>query len=196
MTDTQKLREYACGGSEFNKTILEAADELDRLRTIADADKASADPCIGCQYEKEEPNFKLCVDCELSDYSLRSPITGPIWKREPLIGRCRRCGFEEIQPQADACKVPPGYVLAPVESLQKWRNAFAEELSAWDIDPPLHHVQTSHDEISAMLSAAPTQERTDISHQGAHMAHCFQGEYQGSCKYGDGDACPAAPTQE
>jgi hypothetical protein len=27
-------------------------------------------------------------------------------------------------------------------------------------------------------------------HPGVHMSHCFQGEYEGSCKYGDDD-CPA-----
>jgi hypothetical protein len=26
-----------------------------------------------------------------------------------------------------------------------------------------------------------------------HEAHCFQGDYAGGCKYGDGYACPAAP---
>ena len=28
----------------------------------------------------------------------------------------------------------------------------AEELSAWDIDPPLHHVKTAHDACVAWLS--------------------------------------------
>jgi len=36
------------------------------------------------------------------------------------------------------------------------RAAFAEELSAWDIDPPLHHVKASHDEIAGLLAASPT----------------------------------------
>ena len=26
---------------------------------------------------------------------------------------------------------------------------------------------------------------------GVHMSHCNQGEYEGSCKYGDFDDCPA-----
>lgn len=51
--------------------------------------------------------------------------------------------------------VPDGYALVPVDAMKRWRDAFAEELSAWDIAPPLHHVQTSHDEIEVMLSAAP-----------------------------------------
>lgn len=33
-------------------------------------------------------------------------------------------------------------------------------------------------------------ERSDI---GAHMSHCYQGEYETSCKYGDGNDCPAKP---
>jgi hypothetical protein len=32
-----------------------------------------------------------------------------------------------------------------LEALEKSQSALAEELSAWDIDPPLHHVQESHD---------------------------------------------------
>jgi len=32
-----------------------------------------------------------------------------------------------------------------LEALEKCKAALAEELSAWDIDPPLHHVQESHD---------------------------------------------------
>lgn len=32
-----------------------------------------------------------------------------------------------------------------LKALEKSQSALAEELSAWDIDPPLHHVQESHD---------------------------------------------------
>lgn len=59
-----------------------------------------------------------------------------------------------------AQRVPDGWKLVRVDALLRWKAAFAEELSAWDIDPPLHHVQTSHDEIDSVLSApqpAPTQ---------------------------------------
>ena len=33
------------------------------------------------------------------------------------------------------------------------RAALAEELSAWDIDPPLHHVKQAHDKCVAWLAA-------------------------------------------
>lgn len=62
------------------------------------------------------------------------------------------------QAQQPAAAVPEGYALVPVASLESWRDAFAEELGAWDIDPPLHHVKTSHDEIEAMLAAAERRE--------------------------------------
>ena len=61
----------------------------------------------------------------------------------------------EAPAQADRQRVPDGWKLVPVEALVRWRDAFAEELAAYDIDPPIHHVLTSHDEIAAMLSAAP-----------------------------------------
>ena len=58
---------------------------------------------------------------------------------------------------AGAAPVPTGWQIVPVEALTRWRDAFSEELSAWDIDPPLHHMQTSHDEISAILAASPKE---------------------------------------
>ena len=58
-------------------------------------------------------------------------------------------------PTAAQPAVPEGWKLVPVAALKRWRDAFAEELGAWDIDPPIHHVKTSCDEIEAMLAAAP-----------------------------------------
>lgn len=55
----------------------------------------------------------------------------------------------------EAAIVPPGYVVVPVQSLRRWRDAFAEELAGYDIDPPIHHVKTSHDEINTVIEAAP-----------------------------------------
>lgn len=62
-----------------------------------------------------------------------------------------------------AARVPDGCVAVPVGSLVKWKAAFAEELSAWDIDPPIHHIKESHDEIESLLSAAPAQPEQSIS---------------------------------
>lgn len=50
-----------------------------------------------------------------------------------------------------------GFVPVRRDALERWRDAFAEELSAYDLDPPLHHVNTSHDEIDAALRAALEQ---------------------------------------
>ncbi|WP_019573397.1 hypothetical protein [Curvibacter lanceolatus] len=35
--------------------------------------------------------------------------------------------------------------------VEQCRDALAEELAAWDIDPPLHHVLTSHDACVSWL---------------------------------------------
>ena len=59
------------------------------------------------------------------------------------------------------------YKLVPVESLIQWREAFAEELSAYDIDPPIHHVKASYDEISSMLDAAPEVQTEPVAYM-----HC------------------------
>lgn len=38
--------------------------------------------------------------------------------------------------------------------VEQCRDALAEELSAWDIDPPLHHVKEAHDACVAWLLRA------------------------------------------
>lgn len=42
--------------------------------------------------------------------------------------------------------------------IEECRAALAEELSAWDIDPPLHHVKQAHDKCVAWLSGGPRNE--------------------------------------
>lgn len=37
--------------------------------------------------------------------------------------------------------------------IRECQAALAEELSAWDIDPPLHHVKQAHDRCAAWLVA-------------------------------------------
>jgi len=36
--------------------------------------------------------------------------------------------------------------------IEECRNALAEELAAWDIDPPLHHVKQAHDRLRRMVA--------------------------------------------
>jgi hypothetical protein len=40
----------------------------------------------------------------------------------------------------------------PRELIEECRAALAEELAAWDIDPPLHHVKQAHDKCVAWLA--------------------------------------------
>lgn len=65
-----------------------------------------------------------------------------------------------------AQRVPDGFRMVSVEMLTRWRDAFAEELGAWDIDPPIHHVQVGFDETSALLASTPApaqQERKPMT---------------------------------
>lgn len=41
------------------------------------------------------------------------------------------------------------------------RDALAEELGAWDIDPPLHHVKEAHDACVAWLASQQAEPRCD-----------------------------------
>ena len=43
----------------------------------------------------------------------------------------------------------------PRPVIEMCKKALAEELAAWDIDPPLHHVLEAHDACAAWLAAAP-----------------------------------------
>jgi hypothetical protein len=43
----------------------------------------------------------------------------------------------------------------PRELIEECRAALAEELAAWDIDPPLHHVKQAHDRCVAWLAENP-----------------------------------------
>lgn len=52
------------------------------------------------------------------------------------------------QPQAKA--LPPD----PRPVIEMCAKALAEELAAWDIDPPLHHVKEASDACEAWLAAA------------------------------------------
>lgn len=40
-----------------------------------------------------------------------------------------------------------------LEALEKSKSALAEELAAWDIDPPLHHVSEAHDLCDVAITA-------------------------------------------
>ena len=40
-----------------------------------------------------------------------------------------------------------------LEALEKSKAALAEELSAWDIDPPLRHVSEAHDLCEPAITA-------------------------------------------
>lgn len=87
-----------------------------------------------------------CVRSPSGEYRISATSDRPI-----PVGAALHLHAAPIAQQAvhDGCKV------VPVEALKRWRAAFAEELAAYDIDPPIHHVKASHDEIDAMLDAAP-----------------------------------------
>lgn len=54
-----------------------------------------------------------------------------------------------------------------LEALEKCDSALAEELAAWDIDPPLHHVQEASNACAPAIAAireALAQSRSDVEH--------------------------------
>jgi len=93
----------------------------------------------------------------LSQHEALEPVA-EVFDDRPLILVCLPAGGalrkgDKLYTAPPSREVPEGHVPVTVEALNRWRKAFAEELSSWDIDPPLQHVQASHDEIEALLSA-------------------------------------------
>jgi hypothetical protein len=87
-------------------------------------------------------------------------MPGRVWNEaKPMLRAAIECYLSRI------AAAPPAPSAEPVELITKCRDALAEELSAWDIDPPLHHVKQAHDDCVAWLadhapSAEPTTECT------------------------------------
>ncbi|HEY1129157.1 MAG TPA: hypothetical protein VGF12_07120 [Roseateles sp.] len=52
-------------------------------------------------------------------------------------------------------ELPPQSAPSAHALVEQCRAALAEELSAWDIDPPLHHVKQAHDACVSWLAANP-----------------------------------------
>lgn len=62
-----------------------------------------------------------------------------------------------------ACSASPAEAHGDARALiEQCRDALAEELAAWDIDPPLHHVKTAHDACVAWL-AQPQPKHTTLA---------------------------------
>ena len=79
------------------------------------------------------------------------------------MGRCKRaehCGNPSWCKTTGKClKAQPAeapHATADLASaravIEQCRAALSEELSAWDIDPPLHHVKEAHDACVAWLA--------------------------------------------
>ncbi len=132
---------------------------------------------LHAENEANERNLGILSDelskCEKRAKDLQTECTALRVNEENLTAQ-----VESLRAQL-AARVPDGWKLVPVDALNRWRDAFAEELSAWDIDPPIHHVQASHDEIAAMLSAAPSRQAPVAQGEPSAAAAWAQGYRQG-----------------
>lgn len=54
--------------------------------------------------------------------------------------------------------------------IEECRAALSEELAAWDIDPPLHHVKQAHDKCVAWLASAPANPMDEATRAVAQIA--------------------------
>ncbi len=68
------------------------------------------------------------------------------------VRECQREAYEAGKRAALAAQAPQPQADALIKEC---RDALAEELAAWEIDPPLHHVKQAHDKCVAWLAAQP-----------------------------------------
>jgi hypothetical protein len=69
----------------------------------------------------------------------------------------------------------------PRKLIEQCRDALAEELGAWDIDPPLFHVKEAHEACVAWLAAAPAPEADELEkvHEARRQAQTEAAELKG-----------------
>lgn len=93
--------------------------------------------------------------------------------------------FSILHKAADALAQPVAPVAVPDGArvvIEKCRDALAEELGAWDIDPPLFHVKEAHEACEAWLSAPQPPASESAAQQAA--------EEFGLAPLSDVAACP------
>lgn len=92
------------------------------------------------------------VAIDLAVATLAAPTAEPAGETVRLDGySCAKCGCVDVL-RDDTQSAPTAEPARDV--IEACRAALAEELAAWDIDPPLHHVKRAHDRCVAWLAAA------------------------------------------
>lgn len=122
----------------LRKFALWAIDESSEAMSFDGADVQDKAVELGLLVEVQasEPCGESCSCAEFG-----FPVT--CYRPTPLLNA----------PQPQAAQVPEG----ARELIEQCRDALAEELGAWDIDPPLAHVKDAHDACEAWLDAAQAQ---------------------------------------
>jgi hypothetical protein len=140
---------------------------------------------------------------------------------EPYQGRCAHCDvpFKDGKPEAAAARSgPPSWNLPPSDpnvfenragSVEEGRSGPPESVEpvAWRVkdfadgwilydnqSEAEHDARHMADNLVQPLYAAPPSEPQAVIcvvSRLAHLNHCNEGDYAGSCKYGEDDTCPA-----
>jgi len=177
--DTQYLREAIQKAFDTNKPLRfsdefveELLDEIDRLRAIADTDKASADhwraECErmrqGCEAVADDTEY---YGLEPWEHQRHVPVATMVYpshspdKPFVALGDCAHLYrdaakvqslYTSTPLQADACKVPQGWKLVPAEPTPEMLKAATSNYKH-----PDRWVTERTNVYKRMLSAAPTQ---------------------------------------
>ena len=174
-------REHDTEAGDAQRVRNEINSELDYLRTIADADKASADHWRAECEKMRKGGEAVARQCHVFNVTKSGPLTE--WEPTTMAFALPD-GKHELYTsppvQADACKVPPGYVLVPVEPTPEMLRAATKNYKY-----PERWLTERTNVWHRMLSAAPTQ--VHDSDCALHNAPAYP---PGPC-----DCSLAAPTQ-
>lgn len=116
---------------------------------------------VTCQYAEGFPIAETESELHAAIDAMQYALDDAERERSTWIGRWLSvaCEGDELRAKLAARDAEVGRLREDTRALiLECQAAFAEELAAWDLDPPLHHVKQAHDKCTAWLDAALSKE--------------------------------------
>jgi hypothetical protein len=145
--------------------------------------------------EESDPVLMRCPHCQRVMWAERNALPNSE-SANTIIGTWLRCGYPDCNKPFDPPSNPSRTLASSgiagtldpvtVEALAKRLDCYAYN---FDVDHA-EHVIVDLKDAAKYLRALIGQPAPSGNDRAVHLSHCNQGEYLGSCKYGDDD-CPA-----
>ena len=130
--------------------------------------------CNGCGHAYEQVHPTSCDCMEGSSFEQVNYYTSPPAQQEPVAGVVIRDSLPTLLQDRHIKKTDERLYTSPpaqrtwvgltdgktVALIKQCRDAFSEELAAYDIDPPIYHVKQGYDNCVEWLAAHGIKENT------------------------------------